>query len=177
MNVQEIDRDMARLHAILDLMSRETGPLITLHMQARKQLLRSGVSSSSLNGGSSYHGSPRGAISGSPSRISAVASSSMNHSPRSNAVNPFTGIHKGDSPRIANNTNGVAVAVQRTKLGAVHGSTATALDLSNDDLVLLRLLCHRADHVASKYLKESCKLPKAREETLSEKAKRMMTIF
>jgi hypothetical protein len=40
--------------------------------------------------------------------------------------------------------------------------------------MLLRVLAHRADHAASKYLKDAARLPKAREETLGEMASRLV---
>jgi len=39
---------------------------------------------------------------------------------------------------------------------------------------VLRVLCHRADHTASKYLKDVVKVPKLREETLTEGVKRLL---
>ncbi len=60
-----------------------------------------------------------------------------------------------------------------SKGGLAKPSGSSSVAPRADEGVLLRILCHRADHPASKYLKTNFKLPKAREETLGEMAKRL----
>ncbi|KAI8470006.1 MAG: hypothetical protein J3K34DRAFT_521690 [Monoraphidium minutum] len=50
-----------------------------------------------------------------------------------------------------------------------------AADMASNDQVLLRVLVHRADHAASKYLKDVVRLPKLRDETLKEAVSRITT--
>eukprot|EP00879_Flechtneria_rotunda_P010898 GHRR01011389.1.p1 GENE.GHRR01011389.1~~GHRR01011389.1.p1 ORF type:complete len:173 (+),score=92.41 GHRR01011389.1:70-519(+) len=57
--------------------------------------------------------------------------------------------------------------------GANSRQTAISLvaaggDIGGNDQILIRVLCHRADHAASKYLKDQFKVPKARDATISE---------
>lgn len=57
------------------------------------------------------------------------------------------------------------------KAAGLSGAAAAA---AGDAPTLLRVLAHRADHSASKYLKDAARLPKAREETLGEMASRLV---
>ncbi|WIA21715.1 hypothetical protein OEZ85_000881 [Tetradesmus obliquus] len=190
--MQDISKTLAGLNALLKLLQRPTGPLREEHRTARRAALLAGVGGSTAaaaaaaaagsgyaspaagNTGASLKQQQLGPLAASRLTGGGVAAAAAAAGPTGSSIYSVqvsgggTGGNSprggGNSPRGSGGGKAAAAVVQQT----AYAIAAAGGDVCGAEHVLLKVLCHRADHAASKYLKEQIKVPKARDATIGE---------
>ena len=171
---QEVDSALARVGALLQLMAAPTQALVQRHMGLRRS---GGGATAALAPAGSPGASPKAGAFGTFSPGSAGGAGAT--PPRS-----LTPPRAGSSLDPAYRRAGSALSTLSASpvpaalfsgggAGAGAGAAASDADPASDEQAVLRVLCHRADHAASKYLKDCAHVPKLREETLKEAVGRL----